>query len=529
MKRRSASSDLASADRKDITTESPVSADGKDSATESPVSADPEHSTSESPEIAPGSAMEMSPEEMRRLGHRAVDLLVERWTALPEEPAWAGGRRDELEALLREDAPEEGRDADAVMDRAVKDILERAARIDHPRFFAFVPSSPAWPSVVAELLSTGFNVFQGTWLGSGGPSQAEAVVLDWFRQWLGMPEGAGGLFTSGGSAANLSAIVTAREWADNPAEPVVYLGDQGHSSLERGAKVAGIPPSNIRKIKSDQDFRMDPAALEEAVAADRSAGRTPLVVCASAGATNTGAMDPLDAIGDVCRRAGVWYHVDAAYGGFAILTDEARDAFRGIERADSVTLDPHKWLFQPFETGCLMVRDPADLERAFRIFPEYLQDTELGMEHINFADRGVQLTRSFRALKVWLSVQMLGVGAFREAIAEGIRLARRAEEHIRASESLEVLSGASLGIVCFRFRARGAGRHEAALEALNVRIQEAVIASGLAMMSSTRLHGRYALRLCILSYRTRWADVRATLDRIEALGTELERELAAAT
>ncbi len=462
--------------------------------------------------------LELDPEEMRRLGYRVVDLVVDRWERLRTDVAWRGGTRRELEPLLREPPPEAGRDPEEVLRRAVEEVLPRAGRIDHPRFFAFIPSSPTWPSVLGDFLATGFNVFQGTWLESAGPSQLELVVLDWFRSWLGLPGTTEGVLTSGGSAANLVALVTARERAGNPPDPVVYMSDQGHSSLERAVRVAGLGPGAVRKVATDGFFRLDLEALRRAIQEDRQAGRTPLCVCGNAGATNTGAVDPLAETAALCREEGLWFHVDAAYGGFAALVPEGRALFRGIEEADSVTLDPHKWLFQPYETGCVLVRRGEELEAAFRILPEYLQDTALGREHVNFADRGVQLTRRFRALRIWVSVQVLGLGAFRRAIARGIALAREAEAYVRRSPVLELLSPATLGIVCFRFRPPGVQVDEGVLEALNHRIQDRIVESGFAMMSSTRLRGRYSLRLCIMNYRSTREDVVATLRRVEEEG-----------
>jgi glutamate/tyrosine decarboxylase-like PLP-dependent enzyme len=368
------------------------------------------------------------------------------------------------------------------------------------------------------MLATGFNVFQGTWLESAGPSQLELVVMDWFREWLGFPEQGGGLLTSGGSAANLGALVAAREWAGNPDRPILYVSDQGHSSLERAARIVGMPHEDVRRIPTDADFRIDVSALRRAVKEDRAAGYDPLFVCGNAGATNTGAIDPLSSLAEVGREEGLWFHVDGAYGGFAILAPRERDAFSGIEAADSVTLDPHKWLFQPYETGCLMVRDTRLLEKAFRILPEYLQDTALGREHVNFADRGIQLTRGFRALKVWMSIQTLGLKAFREAIQVGIDHARDAEEYIHRSTHLEMLGPASLGIVCFRFHDPELSLGAEELENLNLAIQEEIVGSGQAMMSSTRLRGIFSLRLSILNYRSTWEDVRQTLETVMNVG-----------
>ena len=346
-------------------------------------------------------------------------------------------------------------------------------------------------------------------------------MLDWFREWLGFPDTGGGVLTSGGSAANLGALVAAREAAGNPHNAVVYVSDQGHSSLERAARIAGIPGENVRKVRTGEAFRMDLGALAMAVAEDRSAGRNPLCICANAGATNTGAVDPLSDIADLAEKEELWFHVDGAYGGFAVLVPGEKANFRGIERADSVTLDPHKWFFQSYETGCLMVRDTRILEGAFRILPEYLQDAALGGEHVNFADRGVQLTRSFRALKVWMSVQTLGLSAFREAIAESIAIARRAERYIQDSVCLEMLSPSSLGIVCFRYRPPGPAPSAEALEDLNQAIQHDVVSRGISMMSSTRLRGVFSLRLCIMNYRSTWADVRDTLEALEESGRRL--------
>jgi glutamate/tyrosine decarboxylase-like PLP-dependent enzyme len=475
-------------------------------------------------EKTPTSSLQIPPEEMRRLGYQVVDQIVDRWANLGDGPAWGFGTREELEPLVAGPPPEEGQDPDSILQRVMGDVLPRAGRIDHPRFFAFIPSSPTWPSVLGDMIATGFNVFQGTWLESSGPSQLELVVMDWFREWLGFPEEGGGLLTSGGSSANLGALVTAREWAANPAEPVLYVSDQGHSSLERAARIVGIRQENVRKVPTDPLFRMDVGLLREAIAEDRAAGLDPLCVCGNAGATNTGAIDPLDSIATVAKEEGLWFHVDGAYGGFAVLAPGERESFTGIDRADSLTLDPHKWFFQPYETGCLLVRDTHHLEEAFRILPEYLQDTALGKEHVNFADRGIQLTRGFRALKVWMSVQILGLRAFRDGIQAGIDLARRAEQFILGEDDLEVTGPSSLGIVCFRFRPSDGALGQEELERLNQRIQDEIVDSGFAMMSSTRLRGTFSLRLSILNYRSTWEDVVATLEVVKTLGRRLARE-----
>lgn len=465
--------------------------------------------------------LRMSAYEMRRLADAATECVIARLEGLRDEAPWRGASRAELEPLLREPPPEHGLDALAVIERAVQDVLPIAARVDHPRFFAFVPSAPTWPGVIADYLAAGFNIFQGTWLGSGGPSQLELVVIDWFRQWVGYPETAGGLFTSGGSAAILDALVAAREQAGAPDRPAIFLSDQTHSAVERAARIVGVRPDGIVRVPADDHYRLSVAALAEAVEHAVRRGFTPIAVCANAGTTNTGAIDPLRDIAAYCANRKFWLHVDAAYGGFAVLCDRGRRMLEGMELADSISLDAHKWLFQPFEAGCLLVRDVGALVRAFDVNPEYLQDTKLGLEQVNFADRGYQLTRSFRALKVWMSIQTFGLARFREAIGRGIEFAERAGQQVLATEGLELLSPPSLGVLCFRYRPRNAGWNAEHIEELNTAIQAQVIASGTAMISSTRLGGTYSLRLCIMSHQTTWEDVRETIERIARYGRRL--------
>ena len=466
------------------------------------------------------SELEMSPEQMMASALRAAELVIERVQNLPDKPAWRGGSRSELEAIMREEPPEEGRPSHEVIERAAHEILPIAGRVDHPRFFAFVPSSPTWPGVLADFMAAGHNIFQGTWLGASGPSMLEVVVIDWFRSWIGYPETAGGLFTSGGSAASLDGFVAAREAAGAPMQPSVYMSDQSHTALIRAATIVGVRPESVRMVPTDEHFCLDMNELHGMIMEDRESGLTPIAICGNAGATNTGAVDPLDEIADYCESEEIWFHVDAAYGGFAILTDRGAELLKGLERADSIAMDAHKWLFQPFECGCLMVKDIRKLEGAFSVQPEYLQDTRWGRDHPNFGDRGLQLSRSFRALKVWMSVQTFGMAAFRRSIGQGIELAERAEAYIRESDVLQIANPASLGVVCFRVNPRTTELNDEQLEEINEAVQARVIEEAVAMMSSTRLRGLYSLRLCILNHTTTWEDVRFTLAAIEDFGRE---------
>ena len=399
-------------------------------------------------------------------------------------------------------------------------MLPFAARLDHARFFGFIPSSPTWPGVLADFMAAGYNINACTWLVGSGPSALELVVIDWLRRWLGYPDSAGGLFTSGGSAASLDAFVAAREAAGHPERATVYMSDQSHSAHVRAARITGIRPDCIRMIASDDRFRLDMEALTRAVSSDRDAGFNPTTVCANAGAASTGAIDPLEAMADYCAAENVWLHVDAAYGGFAAVTEEGRRLLRGIERADSIRLDAHKWFFQPYEAGCLLVKDSGTLENAFRVGHDILQDTVWGKNHPNFADRGLQLSRSFRALKVWMSIQTFGMAAFRRAVSKGMELAAQAETYVRESAMLELLTPVSLSVVCLRVNPASTDMSEEVIEEINRTVLARVFWEDRGFLSSTLLKGKFSLRLCIVNHNTTWNDVRETLESIERHGAE---------
>ena len=462
----------------------------------------------------------MTPQAMRRLAASATEVLVERIGGLGDAKAWDGEFRDVLEGELGGPAPEAGQPAEEVLEVAVRHALRYAARLDHPRFFGFVPSSPTWPAVVADFLAAGFNINSCTWLVSSGTSQMELAVTDWMRGWIGYPETGGGLLTSGGSSASVEAMVAAREAAGHPERPTVYMSDQSHGALKRAALIAGVRREHIRLVPTGDDFRIDLDALTRLMARDRDAGLRPLAVCANAGTSGTGSIDPLAAMADLCEREGVWLHADAAYGGFAVLTPLGRELLDGIERVDSVGLDAHKWFFQPYEAGALLVRDKRHLENAFAIGNDVLQDTVWGANHPNFADRGQQLSRSARALKIWMSVRTFGMARFRAAIQEGLDLARRAAAHIDESPLLELMTPVTLGIVCFRVNPAAVACDEETLEKINRKVLAGVFWGELAFFSSTSLKGVFSLRMCIVNHTTTWDDVRRTLETVSRLGRE---------
>jgi aromatic-L-amino-acid decarboxylase len=463
---------------------------------------------------------------LRALSDQAVHWLIQHWTTLAEQPIGQTGTRAELEALLREPPPEAGADFAGVLAQFQAKVANYAFRVNHPRFFAFIPSAPNYVSVLADFLCAGTNFFAGVWLEAAGPSQVELLVLDWFKEFLGYPKEAGGILTGGGSEANLTALLAARQPLsyEERGRAVLYLTAQRHWSIDRAAGVIGLRPDQIRSIEEDGDFRLRPDRLQAAIAQDHAEGRLPWAVVANAGATNTGTIDPLDALATICWEQHLWLHVDAAYGWPAVLVPREREGFQGIARAHSITLDPHKWFGQPFEAGCVLIRNGKRLGQTFAIRPEYMQDVEPADDEINFADQGLALTRRFRALKIWMSMKVLGVGWFRSLVERSCRLAELAQALLEQAGEFEILCTRRLSIVCFRyvppgFQPRGQ-REELLLDGINLEVIDRVRASGRAFLSSTRLQGRVALRLCFVNWRTTAGDVEEVVELLRRAGEE---------
>jgi aromatic-L-amino-acid/L-tryptophan decarboxylase len=469
------------------------------------------------------SPLELDLDTMRSMAARVSDLVTAHIASLRDQPVRTSLSRKESKRLLgalAANAPEEGIGFDAALAELTERVLPYHAREPHPHFLGYVPSIPTFPSVLGDWIATGYNFFAGVWPIASGPNEIELVVIDWFRQWLGMPNGSGGLLTSGGSTATLMAVVAARHAriADDASilpRLTLYTSTQTHSAVARAAWIAGIARENVRALPTDAEFRLRASTVRDAIAADRAAGLVPFLVAPSAGTTNTGAIDDLQGIAELCERESLWMHVDAAYGAFASLTPRGRELLRGIERADSIVLDPHKWLFVPFECGCLLARDPAKLKAAFHIFPEYLKDVAPGEEEVNFADYGEQLTRYARALKVWLSLRTFGVAPFRAMVEHGIGLAEYAESLVRSDEEMEVLAPAQLGILCFRVRPRELSDPRE-LDALNERVNTAVNGTGKFLISSTRVNGAFSLRVCTHNWRTSRGDIDELMELVRS-------------
>jgi aromatic-L-amino-acid decarboxylase len=461
--------------------------------------------------------LELSAPEMRRLVQLALERLVAHVESLPRQPSADVAGAAEVARSLREALPpEEGAPFEALLellfDRAVPKSLNTAG----PGYLAYIPGGGLFHAGLADLVADVTNRFVGVWQAAPALVQIEANVGRWFCEMVGYPRSALGLLTTGGSLANLIALVTARRarLPENFLSGVVYASDQAHHSVQKAALLAGFPPANVRAVLTDERFRLRFDALAEAIAADRSAGRIPFCLVANAGTTNTGAVDDLEAAADLARAEGLWLHVDAAYGGFFVLTDRGRRTLRGMERADSITLDPHKGLFLPYGTGSLLVRDGEALRRAHSIHAEYLPPVPEDPDFVDFSTVSPELSRDFRGLRVWLPVKMHGIGAFRRALDEKLHLAAWAAEELRTIDGVEILAEPQLSLLAFRVVRPGLDA--AALDDLNRRVMEAVNARRRVYITSTVVRGRFLIRICVLSFRTHLDRMRMAIEDIRA-------------
>ena len=417
------------------------------------------------------------------------------------------------------------RDALAQFERQV---VATSNRVDHPRFFAFIPLANNFVSVMADALASGYNIFNAVWRQGPGAAQVERLTIDWLRQIFDFPPGAGGTFVSGGSVANLTGLAVARQIRLNGdmRQAVAYCSDQIHFAVSRGMRILGFAPEQLRKLPSDENFRLSLARLQAAVSADRAASKRPFCVIASAGTTNTGAIDPLAQLSAFCQRENLWLHVDGAYGAPAMLTAEGKAALRGLEQADSLALDAHKWLFQPVECGVALLRERRWLSQTFKERPEYLKDMEQEGDELNFMYQGIQLTRQFRALKLWLSFKVFGLDAITRAIAVGFENARLAEALLREAGCWEIVTSAQMAIVTFRYRP--ANGDEALANRITHDLVGALMTDGFAFASGTQLRDKTVLRLVANNPRTTTDDLGRTVALLGRLAAELDAALRSA-
>jgi aromatic-L-amino-acid decarboxylase len=456
--------------------------------------------------------------EMRAMGERALAFVVDFIEGLPDAPAADLEGAVEEARRLTEAAPEEGTALGPLLE-LVERGAAKAFNTTGPGYLAYIPGGGLYASALAEFLAAAVNRYVGVWNAAPVLAQVEWIAVRWLCDLFDYPPEARGILTSGGSLSNFSGIVAARRTilGDDLRGGLIYVTDQTHASVAKSAGLAGIPSSGIRLVPTDAELRMDVEALRAMVRDDRRAGHRPCCVVASAGTTNTGAVDPLDAVIAVARDEGLWTHVDAAYGGPFRMTDRGRELFRGIENADSITLDPHKAMFLPYGTGALLVRRGHLLRQAHEVGADYLQDLAGEEEIPNFTDYSPELSRSFRGLGLWLPIKLHGLAAFREALDEKLDLARFLYEELRATSRFEVPWAPELTVVAFRYRPRSGDA-----DAFNARLLERVNASKRIFLSSTTLRGRFTIRACIVSHRTHRDRIGEAVDIVRRAASALD-------
>ena len=481
------------------------------------------------------------------MGEEVVRWITSYYGELDTLPVFPDTSSAALRSALDRDLPLEGTGFNEVLD-IVRDVIFPSTRHNgHPRFFGYVASPGTAATAFADLLASALNANVTSWRSAPAPTEIERLSVDWIKQILGYPADSAGVFVSGGSVANLCGIAAARQ-ARAPGNMMaegyhtltrpmrLYVSEEGHFSVRKAAGLLGIGRDNVQAIRTDKRLRMDPDALVGAVEADLAAGYLPFCVVASVGTVGTGAVDPLDEIADVAARFGLWVHVDASYGGFAALAPSRQHLFRGIERADSVALDPHKWLYLPLDCGCILYRDPDAARAAFAEDAEYTRVVEEGSgESFAFWNYTPELSRRFRGLKVWMMLSHIGTRALGEAVERNITCAEYLARLVDESPDFEMLARVELSIFCFRYLppqlraerdAADSPRREQIdryLDTLNEQIMIAVQKNGSSYLSNAHVQGCFALRGCVMNYRTGEHDMEILLDDCRRAAQEVLR------
>ena len=466
------------------------------------------------------------------LAHEMVDLMIDVQRRVRDRPVWRSVP-DSIEARFREERPTEGRGADAAYRDFVELVLPYPTGNDHPRFWGWAGGTGSPTGMMAEMLAAGMNSVPGIF--NDGAARVERQVVDWMKAALGMPAEAGGVLTSGGSVANLIGLavgrdaragfdVSSRGVGAEPGKLIFYVSAETHSSMFKAAKLLGLGQDAARVIPVDDQFRMDVRALEQAVQADRRAGLRPFAVVGTAGTINTGAVDDLGAIATLAEREGLWFHVDGAFGAMAALSPTTRDRVAGLERADSLAFDFHKWMYVPYEAGCVLVRD-ADAHRAtFAVHADYLKPLPRGTgaqpDSTNLTSP--QLSRGFKALKVWMTLKEHGFDKFGRLVAQNVAQAEYLGTLVERSPELELVAPVALNVVPFRFAPPGL--EEGALDEVNAEILMRIQEQGIAVPSSTYVNGRFTIRICICNHRSRREDFELVVREVVRIGEEIVEE-----
>lgn len=481
----------------------------------------------------------MGSHEFRVLGTQLIDRIANFLDSLPQRPVTPAESPSLVRRALRaEDSlPQQGADPGLLLHRAADLLFDHSLFNGHPRFWGYVTSSATPIGALGDLLAAAVNPNTGAWLLSPMASEIEAQTVRWIAEMLNYPVDCGGIFVSGGNMANFVCFLAARQakagWDVRNAGMTgsrlrVYCSKETHTWIQKAADISGLGTDSIRWIPADQAQQMDVAALREQILSDTESGDKPFMVVGTAGTVSTGAIDPLPELAAICREFDLWFHVDGAYGGLAAVLPDAPAALTALNEADSVAVDPHKWLYAPLEAGCALVRNPEKLRDAFAYHPPYYH---FGVEAINYFDLGPQNSRGFRALKVWLALQQAGRDGYVKMISDDIRLARELFERIPRYPELEAMTH-SLSITTFRYvpadLVSGEAQSAGYLDKLNLELLTRLQNSGKVYLSNAVIHGKFAMRVCIVNFRTSLADVEALLPIVVGMGKELDASLRSA-
>ena len=490
------------------------------------------------------SSLDLLDYELRALSDQFAELTENYFASVSDRPVFPQTTGVEIQRQLDAPPPAAGQPLSELAADCQK-MIDGSRHNGHPRFFGYVASPSTPPGAFADLLASAVNPSVTSWRSAPAATQIERTVIRWLGSLIGYDDQAVGSLTSGGSMANLTALLMAHrvkagsgisQSGISGARMMIYASDQVHFSIVKAADILGLGKESVRLLPSARDFSLDPNQLREAVQNDLAKGSRPFCVVASAGTAATGAIDPLADIAHVADEFKLWFHIDGAYGAPAAMTDQRRASFAGLERADSVSLDPHKWLYTPVDCGCLLYRDAALARQAFVTEAEYVRVHEqAGIESYAFWDYGIELSRRFRALKIWLTLKYYGTKRLAAAIAGDIAMAEYLSERVKDANDLELLAPVQLSICCFRYLppamreqlagATGADRQNLGeLNRLNERIMQRIQRGGKAYLSNAMLHGRFALRACIINFRTTRADIDLTLKAVRDAAREFETE-----
>jgi aromatic-L-amino-acid decarboxylase len=461
--------------------------------------------------------LELTSDQMRSLVDEATDRIVGYIESLPDQPSVdVDGATELAKSLIEIDPPEGGQKPEELFDLLFDRLIPSSFNTAGPGYLAYIPGGGIFHAAVADLIADATNRYVGVCAAAPALVQLESNVIRWFCRFVGYPAGAGGILTTGGSLANFTAIVTARKelLGDDLQHATIYGSDQVHHSVQKAANLAGFPYASVREIATDERFRIRVNVLKETIARDRASGQRPFLIIGSAGTTNTGAVDDLGALADLAKAERCWLHVDGAYGAFFVLTERGRRALKGIELADSITLDPHKTLFLPYGTGSLLVRDAGALRRAHSLHAEYLPPMQAEADLVDFCEISPELSRDFRGLRVWLPLKMHGVDVFRRQLDEKLDLTEWATRELRKIEGIEIVAEPQLSVVAFRLVRPGLSEEQ--LNELNREFLERINSRKRVMLTPTVLGGRFVLRICVVSFRTHLDRMKMALEDIRA-------------